>query len=153
MPPSSLHYRVHWWMLCHQKIPAIFRFPMHWWSSLCKEQDLFTQIHLDNVWALFFTDLHSYANPSHAWAGAVYTNCKTFPVELSSRRDKMPSQKVVCVLGVVVGISPWRVLTRVTTMKLFNKYPSWPSRIPKIVFNRELDTFFCPVLTELKFSS
>lgn len=148
VPPSPLHYRVHWWMLCHQNIPAIFRFP-----TCCKEQALFTQIHLDNVWVLFFTNLHSYANPSHAWAGAVYTNCKTFPVELSSKPDKMLSQKVVRVLGVVMGISPWRVLTCVTTMKLFNKYPSWTSsRIPKIVFDRKLDNFFCRVQIGLKFS-
>lgn len=136
------------------KTPAIFRFPMRWWSCLCKEQDLFTQIHVDNVWVLFFTDLHSYANPSYAWAGAVYTNCKTFPVELSSKPDKMLSQKIVHVLGVVMGISPWRVLTCVTTMKLFSKYPSWTSsRIPKIVFNGKLDNFFCLVPAGLKFSS
>ena len=151
MPPSSLHCRVHWWMFCHQKIPAIFRFPTCWWSSACKEQDLFTQIRFDNVRVLFFTNLHSYANPSHARAGAVYADSKTFPAELSSKPDKMPSQKVARVLGVVMGISPWRVLTRVTTVKLFNKCPSWTSsRIPKIVFNGKSDNFFCPVLKKLK---
>lgn len=91
VPPSSLHYRDHQGILCHQKIPATFRFSTCWWRSLRKEQDLFTHIHLDNVWVLFFTDLHIYENPSPAWVGAVYTNCKPFPVELSSKPDKMPS--------------------------------------------------------------
>lgn len=76
---------------------------MHCTEVFYKEQDLLIQIRLDNIWVLFLTDLHSYANPSHAWAGAVYTNCKTFPIKLSSEPDKMPSQKAVCVLVVVTG--------------------------------------------------
>lgn len=124
-------------------------FPTCQWSLLCKEQDLFTLIHLDNAWVLFFTNLLGYTNPSNAWAGPVYTTPK------HSQSSYLPSL-IKCIPESSVCIWRWSWESHhvgcMTIMKLFNNFLAF-QRNSQDCFNRKLANFFCWVTTGVKFSS